>query len=379
MRKSSYYGAGSGSGLRVTVKDVARVLGVSPSTVSNAYNRPDQLSKKLRERVFEVAREMGYAGPDPLGRSLRRRRSDAVGVLFGDRLSYVFADPAAMQFLEGFSEAIEGAGLGLVMLPGVSAVGGDEAMVRSAAIDGVLIHSMASDDPLVAAVMERRLPVVVVDQPVVVGVPSVSVDDVEAGRLAAEHLLELGHERIAVIATRLALDARSGPAGPARQKSATVRPSRERLGGISAVMEEAGLSWGDVVVYECSESTLDQGKAAAVGLLSASGPPTAMIALSDQLAFGAMEAAEDLGLSLPEDLSVIGFDDVPAAELTTPTLTTLHQPHAEKGLMAGRRLIARLDRDAKTGEDDPAKDNLAEDDLLLPTRLVVRDSTAKPR
>ncbi|MGI8650411.1 MAG: LacI family DNA-binding transcriptional regulator [Rubrobacter sp.] len=359
MRENSYS--------RVTVKDVARELGVSPSTVSNAYNRPDQLSGKLRERVLETARRMGYPGPNPLGRSLKRQRSDAVGVLFGNRLSYVFADPAVMQFLEGVSEAAEEAGLGLVMLPGVSPAGGDPAMVRSAAIDGILIHSMASDDPLVDAALERRLPAVIVDQPTVQGVPSVNVDDVGAGRTAAEHLLELGHRRLGVISSRLALDARSGLADEVRQSKATVRPSLERLEGFADAAREGGLFWGDVPVYECSESTLDQGKVAAITLLSMRQPPTAILALGDQLAFGAMEAAEDLGLSLPDDLSIIGFDDVPAAELTSPSLTTLHQPHTEKGLMAGRRLISQLRGDSGGGQED----------LLLPTRLIIRDSTTK--
>lgn len=349
------------------MKDVARDVGVSPSTVSNAYNRPDQLSVGLRERVFESAKRLGYAGPNPLGRSLKRQRSDAVGVLFGNRLSYVFADPSVMQFLEGFSEAVEEAGLGLVMLPGVPLADGE--MVRNAAIDGVLIHSMASDDPLVEAALSRRLPAVVVDQPEIPGVPSVSVDDIEAGRLAAEHLLGLGHESFGVISPRLALDARSGTADVERQRLATVRPVRERLEGMARAIEDAGLSWDDTTVYEGSESTLNEGKVAAISLLSArtAAPPTAIIALSDQLALGAMEAAEDLGLSLPNDLSILGFDDVPASELTSPSLTTVHQPHTEKGLMAGRRLIASLRGETETHED-----------LLLPTRLVVRESTAKP-
>src|ERR687894_2969814 len=105
-------------GRRATLKEVASELGVSPATVSNAYNRPDQLSSALRERVFETARRLGYPGPDPMARGLRRRRAGAVGVLYEDRLSYAFADPAEVLFLRGVSVATEEAGLGLLLLSG---------------------------------------------------------------------------------------------------------------------------------------------------------------------------------------------------------------------------------------------------------------------
>ena len=103
---------------RATLKEVAAELGVAPSTVSNAYNRPDQLSAALRERVFETARRLGYPGPDPLARGLRRRRAGAIGVLYDNRLSYAFADPAEVLFLQGVSMVTEEEGLGLLLLSG---------------------------------------------------------------------------------------------------------------------------------------------------------------------------------------------------------------------------------------------------------------------
>ena len=355
------------SGRRVTVKEVAAELGVSPSTVSNAYNRPDQLSAALRERVFEAARRIGYAGPDPFGRGLRQGRANAVGVLFRDRLSYAFADPAAVMFLEGVSEAVEEAGLGLLLLPGGSLGGRDAEVVRGAAVDGIVVHSMASDDPLVGAVVERRLPAVIVDQPPVEGVPSVGIDDEGAARRAAEHLLGLGHRRLGVVSFRLALEERSGMVGPDRQGAATFRPSGARLRGVAAAVEPAGIPWGGVPVYESVESGPDEGRVAAEALLAREPRPTAILALSDQLAFGVMEAAARMGLSVPGDLSVVGFDDVPGAARSAPPLTTLHQPHVEKGLRAGRKLVAQLRREQDPGDQE---------DLILPTRLVVRGSTA---
>ncbi len=349
----------------MTVKEVAAELGISASTVSNAYNRPDQLSAELRARVFEAARRLGYAGPDPFGRGLRQRRANAVGVLFRDKLSYAFADPAAVMFLEGVSEAVEEAGLGMLLLPGGSLGSRDAEAVRAAAVDGVIIHSMPADDPLVGAAVERRLPAVIVDQPPVEGIPSVNVDDEWAARTATEHLLRLGHRRLGVVSFRLALEARSGMVDPDRRGDATLRPSGARLRGVTSAASAAGISRDDVPVYECVVSSPEEGRAAAGALLSREPRPTAILALSDQLAFGVVEAATQVGLSVPEDLSVVGFDDVPEAARFTPPLTTLRQPHVEKGLQAGRKLVAQL-----RGEDPDGQD-----ELLLPTRLVVRGST----
>lgn len=352
-------------GRRVTVKEVAAELGVAPSTVSNAYNRPDQLSPALRERVFETARSLGYTGPDPVARGLRRRRSGAVGVLYTDRLSYAFADPTAVMFFEGVSVATEEAGLGLLLVPGAPRAERDIGAVMDAAVDGFVIYCMAEDDPLVGAALERRLPAVFVDQPRRGDIPAVGIDDAGAARTAAEHLLELGHRRLAVISFELSPDATGGLADLARQKSATYLPSRSRLRGYAAAVEAAGINWESVPVYECAENVPDEGWAAAEFLLSRSPRPTAILVQSDQLALGVLEAAGRAGLSVPDDLSIVGFDDIPAAARVTPPLTTVYQPHVEKGRRAGQLLISQL-----RGEPLPVYDP-------LPTRLVVRGSTTR--
>src|SRR5919112_2801827 len=126
-------------GRRPTLKEVAAEVGVSPATVSNAYNRPDQLSEEVRERVMEAARRLGYAGPDPTARGLRRGRAGAIGVLYADRLSYAFADPAAVLFFEGVSRAAEEAGLGLLLVPGSISGRHDPEAVKGAAVDGFVV------------------------------------------------------------------------------------------------------------------------------------------------------------------------------------------------------------------------------------------------
>lgn len=356
----------SGGERRATLKGVAEKLGVSPSTVSNAYNRPDQLSEELRARVFETARGLGYSGPDPLGRSLRRQRAGTIGVLYTDRLSYAFRDPAAVLFLEGVSKATEEAGLGLLLIPGAPREKRDTAAVREASVDGMIVFCMAEEDPLLAAALDRRLPVVLVEQPPVEGLPAIVIDDEGASREAAEHLISLGHERLAVASIELSYQPKGGLAGSARQWAATYRPSQARLAGYQAATEAAGLSWAKIPVYECVENSALMGRAAARELLSQRPRPTAVLCMSDLIAAGAIEEAAAQGLSVPEDLSVVGFDDVPEAARTQPPLTTINQPHVEKGQEAGRALISLL-------EGEPATQNTS-----LPTRLVVRDSTGPP-
>jgi DNA-binding LacI/PurR family transcriptional regulator len=354
----------------VTLTRIAGELGVSAMTVSNAYNHPDRLSEALRERIFETAGRLGYGGPDPVGRSLRRQRTDVVGVLYSSPLSYAFDDPAAVSFLSGLSSVTEEADLGLLL---VSAAGGGPSggraarAVAQAAVDGFVIYSMSDEEPLLVAALGRRLPAVVVDQPFEEGVPLVGVDDEGAARAAAEHLLDLGHERFAIASFGLSADGREGFAEPDRQEQAALRVSRMRLRGYRAALEEAGLSWSGVPVYECPGSAKEFGHRAAEALFRSKQKPTAILALSDQLALGAVEWMTERRIFVPDDVSVVGFDDVPAAAIADPPLTTIHQDHAGKGILAGRMLVSRLRE-----EEPPSAGPLA-------THLVVRGSTSPPR
>jgi DNA-binding LacI/PurR family transcriptional regulator len=353
----------------VTLARIAEELGVSAMTVSNAYNHPDRVSEALRERIFETAGRLGYVGPDPVGRSLRRQRTDVVGVLYSNPLSYAFEDPAAVAFLGGLSSVTEEADLGLLLVPAAGSVSGerDPRAAAHAAVDGFVIYSMSDVEPLLAAALERRLPAVVVDQPFKEGVPFVGVDDEGAARTAAEHLLHLGHERFAIVSFGLSPDGREGIADLDRQDQAAFHVSRARLRGYRAALEEAGLPWSGVPVYECQGSAIELGREAAGVLFSSGHGPTAILALSDQLALGAIEWMTEQRISVPEDVSAVGFDDVPAAASTDPPLTTVHQDHAAKGILAGRMLVSQLRE-----EDFPGDEPLA-------TRLVVRDSTSPPR
>ena len=351
---------------RATMTRVAEELGVSAMTVSNAYNRPERLSAALRERIFETARRLGYPGPNPLGQSLRRGRVGALGVIYDNLLSYAFEDQAAVSFLRGVSAAAEEEGLGLTLVPGSPRGERDASAIGRTLVDGFVVYSVADGDPVVEAALERGLPAVTVDQPRVEGVSFVGIDDEAAARAAAEHLVELGHRRYGVVSFGLSPDWRVGIADEERQRSASYRVSRSRLEGFAAALAADGVSWSEVPVYECPSSSKALGRDAAEVVLSRVPRPTAVLATSDELAQGVMEAARERGLSVPGDLSVVGFDDVPEAAIATPPLTTVRQDHVEKGALAGRLLVARL-REKET-----------EDTYLLPTGLVVRGSTGPP-
>lgn len=348
---------------RVTMSDVAAALEVAVSTVSNAYNRPDQLSAELRARILATAEALGYPGPDPVARSLRQQRAGAVGVLFAERLQYAFRDPAALLVLEGVASALEPEGLGLLLVPGRH---DDLTTIQRALVDGFIVYSMMEDDPLVTAALGRKLPTVLLDQPPRADVPSITVDDVDGARQAAAHLLGLGHRRLAIVAARL----REGASGghPAvtmlshEEVTATFFFTQRRFQGYRRAIEGAGLSWEAVTVVSCADNGEDDGAAAMVALLAAPSPPTAVLCLTDRLALGAMAAAQQRGLAIPDEISIVGFDDIPAAATAEPPLTTVRQAHRDKGRLAGQALIGQME-------------GAVAEQRTLPVTLIVRGST----
>ncbi|GAA3887450.1 LacI family DNA-binding transcriptional regulator [Saccharothrix violaceirubra] len=320
-----------------TLDTVASAVGVSRATVSNAYNRPDQLSAALRERILAAAQALGYAGPDPVARSLATRHSAAVGFMLGHRLSASFSDQALSVVLDGLASTVDGHDHCLVLMPGHDRGGPRPSTVSRAQADVVVAYSLPDDAPALAAVRARGLPLVVIDQPVLPDTARVEVDDYAGARMAAEHVVARGHRRVAVLTFALRPDGRNGLVSPVRRGSASFRVTRDRVNGYLDVL-------GDVPVWECADSTRELARTGARELLSPSPTrPTAVVCTSDELAFGAIQAARDLGLRVPEDVSVVGFDDIPAAQHADPPLTTIRQPLAEKGRRAGELALRLLD------------------------------------
>ena len=345
----------------VTLQTIADKLGVSRTTVSNAFSKPDQLTPKLRTKIFKIADELGYCGPDPAARSLRTGKVGAFGLLLNESLSYTVTDPAAVLLLQGVAEVFDERNAGLLILPNASDRTLGVRPVLDALVDGFVIYSVADDDPRLTPVLARKIPTVIIEEPVLDGVALVGLDDLAGARQIAEHVIGLGHRRLAVVTFPLAEDEWSGFVGPERMARATIRLTRDRLNGFAEAARANGIDWESVRVYETRINTVDEARRAAGILLDSADRPSAILAISDQLAIGVIEAARERGLNVPCDLSVTGFDDIPDAARTDPPLTTIRQPLREKGALAARLLL--------DGWDGPPPVH------ILPTDLIVRAST----
>jgi DNA-binding LacI/PurR family transcriptional regulator len=336
---------------RVTVKTLAHALGVSPATVSNAYNRPDQLSAELRKRILAKAAELGYAGPDAAARTLRVGRSNAVGVLLTERLSYAFSDPFAVEFLTGLSEVAEQEQVSIMLMPlSLSGVEPDTTSVQRASVDALTILSVPQDHPAAAVARARGIRLVGTDIDPDPDTSWVAIDDVQAGVLVGNHLTALGHRNVAVVVET------NAPAG-----SDVVRLDPDAVAFVDYRARLRGLRSSlpsPPTVVSGGHNALASGAAAARWLMAQSTPPTAVVGLSDVLALGALAALTRLGYAVPADLSVCGFDDI--ADAAASGLTTVRQPIRERGRRVGRLLV---DPDSSPRQ------------VLLPIELVTRAST----
>ena len=325
---------------RATLASLAAELKVSRTSISNAFNRPDQLSPVLRERILETAKRLGYAGPDPVARSLRTRKAGAVGLLVAEPLTYFFSDPAALDFVAGVAQSCEEQGQGLLLVavgPSRSLHDG-QAAVLGAGVDGFVVYSACDDDPALQVVLQRGLPIVVVDQPKgLSGVSRVGIDDRAAMRELADYVLSLGHREIGLLTMRLGRGRRQELADAARLRSLTFDVQRERIFGVWDAMQAAGLDPDSLTVVESYEPLPSSGGEAAKAALEANPRITALMCTADMLALSAMDYLRAHGIYVPGQMSVTGFDGVP--EAISRGLTTVAQPSLRKGHRAGELLL----------------------------------------
>ena len=342
---------------KVTLQSIADKVGVSRMTVSNAFSRPDQLSAELRERILTAAADLGYVGPDPAARALARGRTGSVGMLLNESVSESFADAVASELLATVADALNDEGLALTLL----APPRGEAFfpARDVAIDAALVYSCNAETAGIDWLRRRGIPIVTIDENVRAGVPGVNIDDRAGARAAAEHLLGLGHTRIGILGLQDA--ERPGPATDLATMSDSY-PTRERMLGWHDALDAAGVT---PAVRLAAYLPRAAAEAAARDLLTTS-DVTAVLCFSDLFAVGALRAAEPLGRSVPDDLSIVGFDDNPVSSTTRPPLTTVRQDVTKKG----RTAVAILKETLAGGTPEHA---------WLPTTLVVRGSTAPPR
>lgn len=339
-----------------SLKSVARAAGVSVASASNAYNHPGQLSTEVRARILAAAAEQGYAGPDAAGRSLRSGRAGAIGVLLTERLAYAFADPYTVDLLAGIADVAEQTRTGLLLIPvspvrdpaGVAASVG---VARQASVDGVIVYCVAADHPAVQVMRDRGVPVVASTLFSVRDDMFVFIDEAAAARQTAALVRGLGHRRVGVVLDTVRP---AGEVAAVTDDDPIGLYARLRLQGI-----REGLGAGvEVTVVTGGHNAVESGRAAASCLLDRPEPPTAVIATSDITAFGVLDVLRERGLVAGVDVSVTGFDDIPAA--AAAGLTTVHQPIRDKGRLLARMLL------------DPT---VTDTRVTLPTELVIRAST----
>ncbi|MEU4834376.1 LacI family DNA-binding transcriptional regulator [Streptosporangium sp. NPDC023615] len=330
---------------RTTIYDVAGAAGVSISTVSLALNSPARVSPKTRRKVLEAADALGFV-PKQDAVTKARRGVGRVGVI-APFTSY----PSVARRLNGILRAVGDRPLEVVLFDQESAAQSSSPLLAglplTGRLDGLVVVSLSLEEAVAERLATARLPTVLVDVRHR-GFDSVHTDDEAGGRLVAEHLLGAGHRRFAFL-------------GEAQRSGLYVSPSQRRLAGYRTALAEAGrpLADGDV---RLSAHDLAAARAAAVELLSEPEPPSAVFAADDTLASGVLRAARDLGLAVPGDLAVVGFDDGDLAEVLD--LTTVRQPLEDSGRTAMELLLRQLERPATARQ------------VTLELRLIIRGTSA---
>ncbi|WP_027997402.1 LacI family DNA-binding transcriptional regulator [Sinorhizobium arboris] len=340
-----------------TLADVGRVAGVSRGTVSNVFNHPELVKPALRARVEAAARQLGYDGPNPRGRVLRDGKVNAIGVVPAGSWGVVdsLGNPVFRQFLLGIGEVCDEVGANLVIIPDKMGNGG----IRTALVDGFILSRIEHLAEIESARL-RQLPFAVMDVDPGPDVSSVRVD-ARAGCFAAgQHLTSLGHRRFGIISfLRDFGPPRFYPPGRPRGLEVAGMPlDQEKLRGYADALAEVGIAIDDVPIVQAHPWERE----AARMMLDVAPDATAILSMSAMQGIAIMEEARRRGRSVPGDLSVVGFNDIPEAAQADPPLTTVDGLGTEKGRVAARIVF----------EGGPPRCE------LLQTRLLVRSSTAPP-
>ncbi len=334
---------------RVTSQDVADAAGVSRTTVSMVLNDVPgaKISEETRQRVLKVAQKLGYV-PDAAAQALASRRSQIIGLVQARQTHHIIADAFLNQMVGGLLQSVHRHDMRL-LIDIVEPEHQKETylrLVRAKHIDGLLLAGPRIDDEGLRALEEDRFPTVLIGYQPDIALCSVDVDNRAAARMAVAHLIQLGHERIACITN----------APP------TYGAPVERLAGYRDALEAAGLVYDEGLV-RYGDYDLTSGYEQMKDLLEEGPEFTAAFVSSDVVALGAMAAIQERGLRVPEDIAMVGFDDVPFARHTNPRLTTIHVPAVEMARWACEMLIQLIQQ----GE-------LSNPHRILDTHLVVRES-----
>jgi DNA-binding LacI/PurR family transcriptional regulator len=330
---------------RVTMPQVAKEAGVSAMTVSYTFNRPQRVAEATRRRVLEAAERLGYSGPDPSARSLRRGRTATLGVVLGEHLTYAFDDPQATQFLTGIATVCVEHELGLTLIP-ITGGPGDAVRVREAAVDAMVLWTTTDDDPVLDAVVQRGLPAVVHGGPARQGIGLVAIDDRAAARAVGAAAFTAARAP-AVLSFPLDRDRQPAVLHGPLPAVAPFSVTRHRLQGFADAATDLALDWARIPVVVLGRNDRAEAEAATLRLLQEGDARVdAIAAMSDELALGALQAARRLGIAVRTQLAVTGWDDGPAA--AAAGLTTIAHSLREQGELCARSVIEPDNAKART-------------------------------
>ncbi len=331
----------------VTIERVAAQAGVSKTTVSFVLNDNPSISAATREKVFKVIEELGYQ-PNTNARNLSTRTNHTICVVLPE-MGHVFEDPYFARAMSGIYDEVEGGDYRLMLRKASYDFAASKEYInlfRRREVAGMLYLGSTLEDGYLADFLETSFPFVFVNSLLPdVALPHVIADYVGAGYLATKHLLDLGHRRIAHIAG-----------------SMSTLSARDRLAGYRKALAEAGIAYDEKLVPEGHFSREESAKVSR-DLLAAKRPPTAFFASNDNMAYGVFDAVRDKGLSMPEDVSVVGGDCIECSAMIRPTLTSVEQPIYEIARESVRLLLDLIE-----GEGEATR-------RIWPSRLVVRAST----
>ncbi|WP_111979332.1 LacI family DNA-binding transcriptional regulator [Algibacillus agarilyticus] len=340
----------------LTLKSVSKVLGVSTATISNAFNRPDQLSAKLRDKILKQCQELGYHGPNLTARTLRKGESGVIGVLLSDSLAYYFTDPVANQFLTGIAEVLEKNHKQLLMLScaeSTKQTSGIETLP-----DGFIVYGTQDKNPLFERVLQTNKPIVTVDFDTD-NYASINIDNQAAAKEVAMYALQhTQNANIAILGLRLIHSDRVCRITEDELYNEGESVSRRRLTGYMQAINEQDLNITSDYIWHIPHNTYEDATKAAREALSTHPQPNCVLCMSDVIAGAVLAIAREKNIQVPQELKVVGFDDIPEASRTSPALTTVCQKSIEKGRLAASKLV---------------KGELTQK-TILPTALIKRET-----
>ena len=341
---------------KMTLEEIARLAGVSRSTVSRVINDDPNVRAATRARVWQIIRANDFS-PNPAARALAGRRSRVIGLVIPQALNAIFVDPYFPTLIQGSAAACDDRGYYLMLSLALRQA--DDTfrwLIQARHMDGLIIASALAEDTFVTRLQDEHFPLVLIGRRhELANISTIDADNVRGASMAAQHLAQLGYRRIATIT------------GPLTMVAAIDR--REGfLCGLHALGIEVPAEY--IQGGDWSEAS---GTQAMERLLRVTPPPEAVFVASDSMALGALKAIRAAGLDVPADVALVGFDDIPLAATTEPPLTTVHQPIEQLGYLAAATLIDRL-------QTAPAnKDGAGAQRIVLPTELVVRASCGQAR